>query len=38
MRLWLLGYHRGTLGVAVNAIANSTLDAYSRVAETFRFG
>ena len=38
MRLWLLGYHGGTLGVAVNAIANSTLDAYSRVAATFRFG
>ncbi len=38
MRLWLLGYHGGTLGVAVNAITNSTLDAYSGVVQTFRFG
>lgn len=38
MRLWLLGYDGGTLGVAVNAITDRTLDAYSRVAETFRFG
>ena len=38
MRLWLLGYHGGTLGVAVNAIATGTLDEYSRVVQTFRFG
>jgi len=38
MHLWLLGYHGGTLGVAVNAIATSKLDTYSRVARTFRFG
>ena len=38
MRLWLLGYHGGTLGVAVNTIADRTLDKYSRVVQTFRFG
>ena len=38
MRLWLLGYHGGTLGVAVNAITDRTLDEYSRIAQTFRFG
>ena len=38
MRLWLLGYQGGTLGVAVNAIADLTLDKDSRVVQTFRFG
>jgi serine/threonine protein kinase len=38
MRLWLLGFRGGTLGVAVNAITHRTLDEYSRVVQTFRFG
>jgi hypothetical protein len=38
MRLWLLGYHGGTLGVELDTIAFRTLDTYSRVVQTFRFG
>jgi predicted Ser/Thr protein kinase len=38
MRLWLLGYHGGTLGIELDAIAERKLDEYSRVVRTFRFG
>ena len=39
MRLYLLGYRGGTLGIEVDALQGSAkLDAYSAVVKTFRFG
>ena len=38
MRLWLLGYRGGTLGVELDTISTRTLEKYARVVDTFRFG
>jgi tRNA A-37 threonylcarbamoyl transferase component Bud32 len=39
MRLYLLAYHHGTLGIEIDEVRGSSkLDAYSAVVKTFRFG
>jgi hypothetical protein len=38
MRLYLLGYRGGTVGIEVDALTDpSKLDAYSKVVKSFRF-
>jgi hypothetical protein len=38
MRLYLLAYHHGTLGIEIDEVRGSSkLDAYSKVVKTFRF-